>query len=1591
MSDISGGQSTEQAKIEVIVNGTASKGFLDIVKTLQDLGAYVEKSVELLGRFEEKINNIGTAADNINKKTKKYSATSVSQIGKKKKAVTVLNDIPTDANTPAGKAGIERLKSQKQLIDAQKDLTKALEETTETVAKAKETNAWAARTRAEGAQKESVNRDYARGTWANMMSDPEAVQRRRAENWYRTQRFLDGSQKKEDDINQRLREARLTRETMLGGRRMFGGFDAQNIFNEGIRHSTNNAMNKKGFLGNFTRLGAMLNPRETFSKVGLFGMQLGHTGVAAGAVAAAGFGTALVGATTAIKKFSEVALSSYGELSKLKTSLGVVYGSEARADTVFDAIADYAVKSPFGVSQLTEMATLLKQSGIYESDLLDTLKTIGDLAGGNEEKYRRIANNYAQVLAIGKATTKDMREFANAGVPIFEATSDYLGISRKDLAREIEQGNVTAQVLEGVFKKLTSEGGVFYQATEKGSKTYAARKVNIQDAQQLALSEFGEAIYKGNLFGIGGKGLPNIYMDAVESFFQWFQEFGQGINQKGNLKKFKNNEDYLVDLKNELSEMNRLLEAGIYVSDDSIEKLKDAIQERETKYSTDEENKVLNESYLAQEKKLLDAIEGFGSMQEMERQFLEIGNKLSTMLYDPDITSQSAITRYRLEEDYNKLALMMLKLAEVESFLSNLYGSREFVGHTMVTYQNLAQESQDYFNKQSSYNKESSQNRNQTIRELYQSTDYYKKEQERLQLEELQKTITDGEYATAQGLGSGFSWALRMSKDEFKSVVEKYFKASGAGLFDKTQFERADVQKLKENTELILGLSGWSTETTKSLSSLSYNMQQALNQDNEKAYYQATQIAGMFIKNLESSKNPDKDFLKKLLTSDLEYEGIETGLANVILDEMLKKQKEAATPLWSRITGGIFDWAPENLEWTSYRNVDKGYDHSYGLKAYYTGDYKYSGKDVLNRGSMFSKQGVTDFLNATGSAYLDKLVFAKDKDGKLLREGVNKIAQYDWNGSLKALENVALSLDSSSEATNALADFYKREREKFTSYITDGIITGEDWEKLLDPTYQSEFGYKGEEFEQLINSLSTYVDENGVVDSEGMQYALKIEALLKETESLTSQFANLKNSVIAIRQQTEDVNFKTLALQTGLFGNVTTAQSGVLSENIMSAVRASLANQKELTDTQRNEYLKKTTEYTQLALSEKSPEDIENLSDIEKSLIEILKVLIEETQNNTSALLGYDISAKLKEAGGGKLSYDAGTMLFSGQWGRTDSFGDNATQQRIKSTFGTEQYSFEQLKQAITKTPNLQESIESSLQGFGIDTSGLGLDEILDKFSLITEATKVLDESLYNVVNGSVTALKNALADGIVSSFYEIGKTISDSEKSSKGLADAWKELGRNLFSQISTLLVTEGLRIMGSGAVYGSTTGDWSKFYLGLAMVAGGGMGSLLSGMMSSDKKSDESDKEVERLQSIKDMLADLLAQARVDAEYYEKNLRHQKAISANEALSTYKVNDAVITPKGDIISTHPDDWLIATKTPHELSGGSAPVVTITIVNESGNTVQVARTEQSRNGNNIDVKAIVIATVNEALADGALDGGLQAASYRRQGKVVSY
>ena len=105
--------------------------------------------------------------------------------------------------------------------------------------------------------------------------------------------------------------------------------------------------------------------------------------------------------------------------------------------------------------------------------------------------------------------------------------------------------------------------------------------------------------------------------------------------------------------------------------------------------------------------------------------------------------------------------------------------------------------------------------------------------------------------------------------------------------------------------------------------------------------------------------------------------------------------------------------------------------------------------------------------------------------------------------------------------------------------------------------------------------------------------------------------------------------------------------------------------------------------------------------------------------------------------------------------------------------------------------------------------------------------------------------------------------------------------------------------------------------------------MGGYLNGLTAEDDK-DKNDSEYEKLLKIKQDLSDLLKQAREDAIYYENTVRHKKALSANDSFTTKSVHDAIITPRGDVVTTDPKDYLIATKTPRTLVGGGAPTINL-------------------------------------------------------------
>lgn len=171
-----------------------------------------------------------------------------------------------------------------------------------------------------------------------------------------------------------------------------------------------------------------------------------------------------------------------------------------------------------------------------------------------------------------------------------------------------------------------------------------------------------------------------------------------------------------------------------------------------------------------------------------------------------------------------------------------------------------------------------------------------------------------------------------------------------------------------------------------------------------------------------------------------------------------------------------------------------------------------------------------------------------------------------------------------------------------------------------------------------------------------------------------------------------------------------------------------------------------------------------------------------------------------------------------------------------------------------------------------------------------------------------------------------------------------------------------------------------------GATLMAAGGFTQYLGGYLGVDDSSekDKNKQEEERLKSLRDLLKEIIDQAKTDAIYYENNMRHKTA------LGVQSVNDAIITPQGNIVSTHPDDYLIATKTPGSLVGAqkSETKVSLTVVNASGTPVNAEEKSRKTDANgNVEIELMLTSMVGNKIANGEFDGFFDARDSRLRGK----
>lgn len=197
-----------------------------------------------------------------------------------------------------------------------------------------------------------------------------------------------------------------------------------------------------------------------------------------------------------------------GEFELQNRALQAILQNKEEADRLFGQITELAVKSPF---QLKELVTYTKQLAAYrvESEkLFDTTKMLADVSAGLGVDMQRLILAYGQVKAANYLRGTELRQFSEAGINILGELATYFteiegrAISVGEVFEMVSKRMVSFQDVENIFKRITSEGGIFYNMQEIQADTLAGMISNMQDSIDIMLNELGtenEGLLKGSV------------------------------------------------------------------------------------------------------------------------------------------------------------------------------------------------------------------------------------------------------------------------------------------------------------------------------------------------------------------------------------------------------------------------------------------------------------------------------------------------------------------------------------------------------------------------------------------------------------------------------------------------------------------------------------------------------------------------------------------------------------------------------------------------------------------------------------------------------------------------------------------------------------------------------------------------------------------------------------------------------------------------------------------------------------------------------------------------------------------------------------
>lgn len=198
------------------------------------------------------------------------------------------------------------------------------------------------------------------------------------------------------------------------------------------------------------------------------------------------------------RQFLQNIIDIGGQLEKQRISMGAILGDTARANALFNQIKGLAIKSPFGVVELDQYSKQLAAYGVEQSQLYDMTRRLADISAGAGQDIGRLALALGHVKSATYLTGITLRQFSMNNIPMLKMLAEYYSevekraVSTAEVQKRISQRQVSYEDVEAQIKRMTDEGGMFYNMQEKISESVAAKWKNLRDSMDIMYGDMAE-------------------------------------------------------------------------------------------------------------------------------------------------------------------------------------------------------------------------------------------------------------------------------------------------------------------------------------------------------------------------------------------------------------------------------------------------------------------------------------------------------------------------------------------------------------------------------------------------------------------------------------------------------------------------------------------------------------------------------------------------------------------------------------------------------------------------------------------------------------------------------------------------------------------------------------------------------------------------------------------------------------------------------------------------------------------------------------------------------------------------------------------